>query len=442
VTTSSELLTLLYEAHRGVRAMTMEIRDWQRRDANYALIVQTGGDAGLRLRWLDGGPDAAPLVSERRLWFEAPDRVRVEVTHDGNLIRVAVRDGEAWWRWDPEEGEAVGSISETGGTLPPLLDSLQVDPARLLSSTWLDAIGTRQRASRDVVHVQGVPRFQHLPTGRRMEFDFDREHGTPLLVAAFDGEEPLSAAEVRHVVYGNEVDSEIFSFQLLRTERRAAATPTSRSYASPLGGQVAGKQVSASRPLLIDCRTVWLTGLPGAGKTTIARATERLLQQIGTPCCVLDGDDIREGLSKDLGLTRDDRGKQAVRVAHVAALLADSGVVPIVALVSPYSADRERARGIHTTRGVGFLEIFVDTPLSVCVERDPKGLYACVGSRVPREASSDGSGLTGISSPYESPVSPDLTVSGNDVSPRVAAKRILEALVTHVQSSRILSVES
>lgn len=181
-------------------------------------------------------------------------------------------------------------------------------------------------------------------------------------------------------------------------------------------------------PIVTDHRTVWLTGLPAAGKTTIARATERLLRQLRVPCCVLDGDEVRQGLSSDLGLSRRDRGEQARRVACVAAMLAKSEIIPIVALVSPYAEDRRRAREIHETQGVGFLEVWVNTPVEVCARRDPKGLYAADAARA--HDAHDDSGLTGISAPYESPVTCDLVLDGNAQPPNTAAKLIVERLAS------------
>lgn len=177
--------------------------------------------------------------------------------------------------------------------------------------------------------------------------------------------------------------------------------------------------------------TVWLTGLPGSGKTTIARSLETLLHQLGSRCCVLDGDELRNGLSSDLGLSRDDRREQARRVAHVAAVVARSGVIPIVALVSPYALDRALARDIHDAEGVRLLEVWVDTPLHVCVARDPKGLYAAHDdANSHRGKMQDGSGLTGVSAPYEAPKKPDLRIAGDGESPRAAAIQIIERLVS------------
>jgi bifunctional enzyme CysN/CysC len=167
---------------------------------------------------------------------------------------------------------------------------------------------------------------------------------------------------------------------------------------------------------------VWLTGLSGAGKTTLALALEQGLLRRHYPTCVLDGDELRRGLSSDLGLSPADRAEQARRVACVAALVSRSGVVSVVALVSPYAEDRRRAREIHEDLGVPFWEVWVDTPLVLCEERDVKGLYA-------RARSGDLDGLTGLDSPYEVPQAPDLRVHGYDATPEAVAEQIV-GLVT------------
>jgi len=141
----------------------------------------------------------------------------------------------------------------------------------------------------------------------------------------------------------------------------------------------------------------------------------------------LDGDQLRSGLSSDLGLSRDDRAEQARRAAHVARLISRSGIVAIVALVSPYAEDRKRARETHD--GLEFLEVWVDTPLSVCEQRDPKGLFR-------RARSGELSGLTGIDSPYELPTAPDVTVRGYGVQPAVAAAEVIAAFDAQRARSR------
>ena len=150
-------------------------------------------------------------------------------------------------------------------------------------------------------------------------------------------------------------------------------------------------------------KVVWLTGLPGSGKSTIADATVRRLHALGVHTYVLDGDNVRTGLNKDLGFTAEDRAENVRRVAEVAKLMKDAGLVVFVALVSPYRADREAAAGLF---GEGeFLEVYVDTPVEVCAERDPKGLYA-------KAAAGNLPNMTGVGQTYEVPEGADLVLDG------------------------------
>ena len=165
--------------------------------------------------------------------------------------------------------------------------------------------------------------------------------------------------------------------------------------------------------------TLWLTGLAASGKTSVARVLERDLSRLGRPAVVIDGDVLREGLSSDIGMSAADRSEQARRAAHVAALIAAAGHVAIVALISPYAEDRARARAIHEARGLGFHEIWIDTPLRVCQERDPKGIYA-------RLRAGEIRGVTGLDAPYEPPSDPAVRIAGCDCSPQDAAAEILQ----------------
>lgn len=166
--------------------------------------------------------------------------------------------------------------------------------------------------------------------------------------------------------------------------------------------------------------TLWLTGLSAAGKTTVAHALECRLAEHGRAVVVLDGDVLRDGLSSDLGTSSVDRSEQARRTAHVAALIAGAGLVAVVALISPYRADRARARSIHHAAGLQFHEIWIDTPLDVCQQRDPKGIYA-------RARSGELHGVTGVDAPYEPPLDADVRISGDGCSPDDAAAAILGA---------------
>ncbi|WP_067649593.1 adenylyl-sulfate kinase [Nocardia harenae] len=167
--------------------------------------------------------------------------------------------------------------------------------------------------------------------------------------------------------------------------------------------------------------TVWLTGLSASGKSTVAVELERRLIAAGRPAFLLDGDNLRHGLNADLGFAPADRTENIRRVAEVAKLFAEAGVLAVVSLISPYREDRERARRAHLDAGLPFLEIFVDTPLAVCEARDPKGLYA-------KARAGEVRGFTGIDAPYEAPEQPDLVLRPEDGDPAGQAARIAELL--------------
>lgn len=164
-------------------------------------------------------------------------------------------------------------------------------------------------------------------------------------------------------------------------------------------------------------RTYWFTGLSGAGKTTLAYALSHALTRQSHNCCVLDGDELRAGLCRDLGFSPADREENMRRVAHLARLLNDQGINTVVALISPTVAGRSMARQIISE--ARFTEIHVSTPLKICQERDAKGLYAkAKGDRALL--------LTGLKAPYEVPISPDLSINTADTSTDEAIRRILD----------------
>jgi bifunctional enzyme CysN/CysC len=166
---------------------------------------------------------------------------------------------------------------------------------------------------------------------------------------------------------------------------------------------------------------VWLTGLPASGKSTIAVALERRLVTSGQAAYLLDGDNVRHGLSDDLGFAAGDRAEHIRRVAHVARLMADAGVLAVVSLVSPLRADRAIARRLHDIAGLPFVEVHVDTPLEECERRDPKGLYA-------RARHGELQGFTGIDAPYEAPDDPELRLDTVGQATDDAVDAILAAL--------------
>ena len=147
-------------------------------------------------------------------------------------------------------------------------------------------------------------------------------------------------------------------------------------------------------------RVIWFTGLSGSGKSTIANATEKLLHDMGIHTYILDGDNVRMGLNKDLGFSPEDRTENIRRITEVSNLFADAGILVLTAFISPYIEDRESARKVI---GEDFVEVFVDTPLDVCESRDPKGLYK-------KARSGEIKGFTGIDAPYEEPTNPELSI--------------------------------
>jgi bifunctional enzyme CysN/CysC len=167
--------------------------------------------------------------------------------------------------------------------------------------------------------------------------------------------------------------------------------------------------------------TIWFTGLPASGKSTVAVAVERALVESGEVAYLLDGDNIRHGLSDDLGFSAGDRAENIRRVGHLTRLFADAGVVALASLVSPLKSDRDTARALNDAARLPFIEVYVATPREECERRDPKGLYA-------RARSGELTGLTGVDAPYEPPENPDLVLdtTGADIDQLVA--RVIDLL--------------
>jgi adenylylsulfate kinase len=167
--------------------------------------------------------------------------------------------------------------------------------------------------------------------------------------------------------------------------------------------------------------TVWLTGLPSAGKSTIARAVASRLRADGRRVELLDGDELRTHLTADLGFTREDRDTNVRRVGFVAGLLARNGVIALVPVIAPYAAARAAVRADHDVDGTAFVEVHVATPLELCAERDVKGLYA-------KQRAGELSGLTGVDDPYEIPLDPELRLDTQDLSVEESAALVHAAL--------------
>lgn len=167
--------------------------------------------------------------------------------------------------------------------------------------------------------------------------------------------------------------------------------------------------------------TLWFTGLPASGKSTVAAAVEARLVRNGRAAYRLDGDNLRHGVCGDLGFSAEDREENVRRTAEVARLLADAGSIAIVSVVSPFASGRRAARALHERDGLQFFEIFVNTPVEECIRRDPKGLYK-------RAHAGELRGMTGVDAPYEAPLAPDVELAfGCDVGE--AVERVLTMLL-------------
>lgn len=168
--------------------------------------------------------------------------------------------------------------------------------------------------------------------------------------------------------------------------------------------------------------TVWLTGLSASGKTTVATVVDMMLYRMGVNSFVLDGDNIRHGLNRDLGFSPEDRTENIRRIGEVAKLFTQAGIINLTAFISPYRADRNRSRAMQEPGD--FIEVFMDCPLEICEERDPRKLYAKArAGEIPE--------FTGISAPYEPPLNPELILHTADESPEESATRVISYLEKH-----------
>jgi adenylyl-sulfate kinase len=237
-------------------------------------------------------------------------------------------------------------------------------------------------------------------------------------VATRNGTDPRSAALQRAPTSGVQDEGDLANTDLADCPTPEHSTPHSpnvRWQRSALGRRERWEALGHAGA------TIWFTGLPAAGKSTIAGAVEERLVGSGRPAFLLDGDNLRHGLNGDLGFGEEARTENVRRTAHVARLLAESGTIALVSLVSPYAHDREEAAALHHAADLPFIEVFVDAPLALCEQRDPKGLYA-------RARAGELTGLTGIDAPYEAPLKPDLVLRSGAESIEDAVERVSQAL--------------
>src|SRR5438128_5100392 len=167
--------------------------------------------------------------------------------------------------------------------------------------------------------------------------------------------------------------------------------------------------------------TIWFTGLSGSGKSTIAFTLEHALVQRGHLAYVLDGDNIRHGLNKNLGFSAADREENIRRIGEVARLFADAGLVTMTSFISPYRKDRDTVRALHVAGKLPFIEVYVNTPIATCEARDPKGLYK-------KARAGQLKNFTGIDDPYEEPLNPELRIDATATTPQQAAVILMEYL--------------
>jgi adenylylsulfate kinase len=188
-----------------------------------------------------------------------------------------------------------------------------------------------------------------------------------------------------------------------------------------------GHATSEERTQLLKQKgcTIWFTGLSGSGKSTIAFTLEHALVQRGRLAYVLDGDNIRHGLNKNLGFTAADREENIRRIGEVAKLFADAGLITLTSFISPYRKDRDNVRALHDAGKLPFIEVHCATPIETCESRDPKGLYKKARTAL---ASGKGMGFTGIDDPYEAPAKPEVTIDATGTTPQDAAAQLIEYL--------------
>jgi adenylylsulfate kinase-like enzyme len=362
--------------------------------------------------------------------------MRVEMLRDRKVVRVGVRDGAQWLLWDeaadaPVTGDA--TPDRTGRAMvPAFLNPVLLTPARLLDGLEFELAGEAMRANRTVVCARARPRRQFASRPSvTYEFEFDAVHGTLLRRAVFDGPLVRQITEALEIHYGPKIDGERFTTASLGGYDWGQSSP--RWHTQPQGGQFQRSIVPPRRVLVTSDgpgagATVWLTGLPAAGKTTIAHATHRVLVERGVAAHVLDDELIRQGLSSDLGVSAADTAEHARRAAYLAVSMAQAGVTVVVAMVLPSGRERHRARQIHDDAGIQFTEIFVDTPVVICQQRDKSGFYA-------RTRGGEQGGVASIEASCEASPTPELRVNGYHEAPLDTAARIAQ-LVQETRAGR------
>ncbi len=342
-------------------------------------------------------PQSVTLCLEDELDISRGDML----VHPGNLPFVET-DGEAMLIWMREQPLHVGRV-------------------------YGIKMGTRiLRAEFPRLHYRINPDGLHRETATQLELNEIGRVDVSFLQAVIFDEYQRNRNTGSFVVVDLETNDTLAGGMIIqRTRHRGMRQPVTGTVSRHLSSE-RSLVTPADRQRLLHQRpvTVWLTGLSGSGKSTLARHLERRLTDMGHAAFVLDGDNIRSGLCCDLGFSSSDRKENIRRITHVARLMNDAGLIVITAFISPYREDRETAREIIGTRS--FVEVFLDIPLSVCEQRDAKGLYRKARAGELPE-------FTGVSAPYERPQQPELTISSDAGDPEHITEKVLDRLQPFLQ---------
>ncbi len=212
-----QLLELLHDAHDDLSTFEVEYRDWGRTAPSNRLTVTYSETGAPQARWQGAGPLPREALMARRIWVQPPDQIRVEISTGDELLRLAVRNGPQWWRWDAQQGVISGSVAPNPhgvATMPSLLSAPMIDVRQLITTVRFEPAGAGERAGRKVVHARGRPRVQ--PPGRRplsYEFEFDAEHGSLLRRAEFEDGECMWERRAVAVLYDAQISADCFVFE-------------------------------------------------------------------------------------------------------------------------------------------------------------------------------------------------------------------------------------
>jgi bifunctional enzyme CysN/CysC len=377
----------------GSRALAGSVASGVVREGDELLVLPARTPARVRsVTTSAGGSTAFPPLAVTVTLDREVDAGRGDLlVHPGNVppARTSI---EAMLVWLDEQPLAVGGrylVKHTTRTVPAVVQSL----AYVVDVNTLSRSGESRLGQHDIGRVT-------VQTAQPIFADpYTRNRATGAFVLI----DPRSGATAAAGL-------------VIERDGRARRTPVGPRIVVPERAAVARDDVA--RRMGQRAVTVWLTGLSGSGKSTIARALERALHAQGRHAFVLDGDTLRAGLNQDLGFSREDRAENVRRTAEVARVLNDAGVIAIVALISPFREERAGARTIVGAER--FVEVYVDTPLEVCEARDTKGLYAKARAGELPE-------FTGISSPYEAPTDAAMVLHGREGADAEAAR-----LLAHV----------